>query len=276
MKKYMFFFIIGILLLPLESGYSYHDVEMDGVHVYRCCIEIGYELSSIERHLNVVQDVKPVERNVAFKPHHIWQKTYEVLIKINILREKLNIPIISVSSWQPAKAIDMIFVYEQVERILMELKFIKRRLGITETTAFNQKDDFSMKTPNDIFTTLDVISARMDLLNGEQFTPANVFSEGMRILEDVTTILDKLNIIDNTIPPKKNKDALPRDTFATAYELMKVVQTIQGMAGVETTDFYAFKARESINPKDVFEMTLMVVAEHLRVPYFHNTLQKVS
>lgn len=250
---------IYLVFVYIPEGLAIESI--NNAHVYRECEKIAAEIGIIKNSMNIRQEAKVEKIGTALKNHHIWQKTYEILIKINILREKNRFPIIAVSSCKPVKKLNTFFIYEQTRRIILEIQLVKENLGIEQKVDSSLLDEtFYVKSNADVYNLLDAISAELDIINGEKFTPRHVFSQAMRILDDINFILDALNIIDTTVPPKKNKDVEPKDVFGTAFELLNVIQSLQAMVAIETTDFYDFK-RQNITPKEVFEINLIVLAE---------------
>lgn len=226
--------------------------------VFARTIQIAEEIEILKRHFKVREIIKVKEVKTNLKPRHVWQKTYEILVKINILRAKQGLPILAVNSLEPVKNLDPILVYEQAKRILLELEIIKLRLNIEEKRG--RLKTFTGKTPSDVFNKLNFISREMDLINGESFTPSAVFSQSMRLLEDVVTIINALDIKDDTIPPTKNLEAKSEDTFHTGFALLQEIQRLHRMSGMELTDFSHFKTGE-ITPTRVFDLTEMMLAE---------------
>ncbi len=226
--------------------------------VFAQAVQITEEIEILKKHFNVTGSVEVEEVKSNLKPRHVWQETYDILVKINILREKSGLPIIAVNSLEPVKEINPVLVYEQTRRILLELEIVKFRLDIKEQRGKLKK--FAGKTPSDVFNKINYISHHLDLINGASFTPSFVFAQSMRVLEDVVTIINALDIKDDTIPPTKNKAAKPADTFHTGFTLLEGIQRLQRKAGIEPTDFSHLKA-EKITPTEVFDLAEMMLAE---------------
>jgi len=192
------------------------------------------------------------------KPRTAWQKTYEIMIKINILRKSQNMPIIEPINIEPMVRLTPDMVYEQTQRILTELKIIEYRLDIKSKSHKIKK--YTNKSPQDVFNGLSHVSASLDTLNKSSFTSTYVFGEAMRIYDDLTTILNHLNIKDKTIPSKKDSNATPSNTFTTTITLLNKINLLQKSVGIETVDFSSF-IKKNPTPSDVFSMTQMVLAE---------------
>jgi len=202
--------------------------------------------------------IKSTKIKTKLKPRTAWQKTYEIMIKINILRKSHNMPIIEPNNIEPILSLNPDMVYEQTQRILTELKIIKYKLDI-ENVEHNP-NKYSNKTPQDVFNELNHISASLDTINKTVFTPSYVFGEAMRVYDDLTTILNYLNIKDHTIPTKHNSNTTPLETFSTSMEILNRIRVLQRLVSIETVNFSSFK-KKNPNPSDVFTMVQMILSE---------------
>ena len=100
----------------------------------------------------------------------------------------------------------------------------------------------------------------MNYLNRQGVDASAVFAQVMRVYHDTTTILDILNIIDNTVPPKKNEDSKPIDSFINAQKLMKHIKKLQRMADIVRTDFSGLR-KDTITAEDTLILVGMVNSE---------------
>jgi len=192
------------------------------------------------------------------KPRNVWQKTYEIMIKINILRQEHDLPIIEPINMPPVAHLNPDLVYEQTQRILTELRIFEIRMSIPIITYHPKV--YKYKTPLDVFNALSSISLTIDELNKNKVTPSYVFGENMRVYDDITLILDALNIQDNTIPAKKNLNSTPNDTSNTALKILDKIKQLQVLSGIAFVDFSDFRKKHQ-TPSDVFSLTQMIIAE---------------
>jgi len=230
--------------------------------VYTQVMLINKELHSLMKKYNFshknTKIIKSTNIKTKLKPRIAWQKTYEIMIKINIFRKSNNMPIIEPINIEPMLKLTSDMVYEQTQRILTELKIIKYRLNIKDKPHKIKK--YRNKNSQDIFNELNHVSASLDIINKDSFTPSYVFGEAMRIYDDLTTILNYLNIRDKTIPSKRDNHTTPLETFATTMTLLNKIGLLQRNVGIDTVDFSSF-IKKKPSPKDVFSMTQMVLAE---------------
>jgi len=230
--------------------------------VFSQVILIQDEVHSLLKHYKIKHDhTKIMSRDtvrIPLKPRNVWQKTYEIMVKINMLREKHNLPKIQPINMSPVAHLNPDLVYEQTQRVLTELRIYKTRHNIKHIKYISKR--FKNKTPLDVFNALTVISLTLDELNKNKVTPSYVFGENMRVFDDISLILDTLNITDKTIPAKKNLLSTPNDTAHTALNILETIKQLQVLSGIEFVDFSYFD-KKLYTPSDVFSLTQMIIAE---------------
>ncbi|MCV6636139.1 hypothetical protein [Candidatus Albibeggiatoa sp. nov. NOAA] len=258
MQKYLAVLLLLIWSCSLKAIDNYQITKTTPSDVYEKLYIINQEIKILKQFFHVTAQVKPSNITTELYPRHMWQKTYEVLVKINLLREKYGLPYIAVSSREPRKAPPPIIVYEQMLRILTEIKIIKYAFNIPNIEFPVQK--FTNIKVVDSFNFISNISAELDLLLGKSLTPSFVFAQAMRISEDINAILDVLDITNDSIPPPKDTNTTPQESYETAQKLMTEVARLQRMTGVNGIEFKELRP-EKITPGDVFSMTGILLAE---------------
>jgi hypothetical protein len=247
------FFIVLVCVISLSA----RDITPN--EVYAQVIVMEQELNSVLDYYGVKVDSRNVRIiRTTLKPRNVWQLTYELSIKMNMLRIQNKLPTIEPVNMEPVLNLNLDLVYEQTQRILTEIRIFKYREGILDENIVVQK--YTNKTLVDIFNALSRVSVEFDTINKSGFTPSYVFGETMRIYDDLSTILSHLRIQDNTIPAKRDEKATPRDTFNTSMKILDKIKRIQFSVGIETVDFSSFK-NENPTPSDVFTITQMIIAE---------------
>ena len=95
---------------------------------------IEFEVESMLKYYGIQHDHEKIKKRVTvktnLKPRNVWQKSYEIMIKINLLRTSNKLPIIEPINMSPVLNLNPDLVYEQTQRILTELKIFRFRLGI--------------------------------------------------------------------------------------------------------------------------------------------------
>ena len=214
-------------------------------------------------HYGVKHNDKKINSEVSqittqMRPRNVWQKSYEVLVKINIMRKQHNLPIVEPVNMAPVLNLNPDLVYEQTQRVLTELKIFEFRNGIKP--PYFQVNKYNSKVPLDVFKGFSAVSLALDILNRSSFTPSYVFGENMRVFDDISRIIQKLGIEDDTIPPEKNEQATPKDTFSVGLKTLEKIKLLQILAGIKYVDFSTYK-KEFPTPSDVFSITQMIIAE---------------
>ena len=253
MKKIILLLLLTLALsaktITPNDVYSQVALIRDKVHFLLKYYDITHDHEGIMKRGNIRSKLKP--RNT-------WQVTYEIMIKINILREKYKLPLIEPVNMEPVLNLNPDAVYEQTQRILTELNIFEVRKGI-KVPVFKEKQ-FKDKTPVDVFNGLSHISASLDELSKGGVTPSFVFAENMRLYDDITLILNYLKIVDKTIPDKKDKQATPKNTFEEGMKILEKIKHLQITAGIDFVDFDEFR-KEKSTPSEVFGITQMIIAE---------------
>jgi len=264
-----------LIILVLSFNLSASSVTIN--EIYSQSTIISQEIHSLLRGYGLSENYNKSfiysDRKTQLKARNIWQKTYEIMIKINMLRVSYGLPIVEPVNLAPILNLDYFLVYEQTQRILTEIKIFKHRVGI-EDTKFKIKN-YSNKTSIDIFNVLNDISVSLDKLNKTEFTPSYVFGESMRVYDDLSVILQYLNIKDNTIPSIRNNKANPSDTFEVAVKILDKIAIIQASVGIQSVDF-SFLKNSNPNPSDVFTMVQMIISELQTIKAFIGLDTKIT
>lgn len=255
---YRICFVI-IYYVLISTTVTAKEITID--EVYQQIYRINEEINILKRHFNITQviSVEPIAAN--FTSAHTWQKTYEILFKLNILRNKYGLPLLAVPSREPHLHPKPQIVFAQALRILTEIDIIKYQLDIVDKSP--SPPAISNKTLTDNFNLLNDTSYQIDLLIGGSFTPSHPFSQAMRIYDDINTILEALNIQDETISPTKQINSVPADVFDTALQLLHEVKRVGQLGDIKSIEIYPFEQikRKNITPTEVFGMTGIILAE---------------
>jgi len=248
-------FFLAFLLVASSSAAD----KITPSEVFSQAAQIDKEVMLILQHFGIQREnqYRPIKADL--EPRNVWQKSYFVLVKINIFRRKNTFPAIAVNSLEPVLKLDPLLVFEQTQRILTELHLIKRRLNINKETS--PPVYIPGKRPIDVYNLLHKTSLDLDILNNETINPSYVYAEVMRIFEDTNAILRKLRLEDPTFPPEKVNNITPKESLAAVFDLMKEIQRLQRGIGIKRVDFSVFRGEKKIQPSEVFNMVGMSLAE---------------
>ncbi len=254
MKIFIFILLISLSLFAKE---------MTSSEVYGQVMLIEEEVEFLLDHYKVVHHHNKNSENIThitaeLRPRNVWQKTYEIMIKINILRNRFGLETNEPVNTSPVLNLNPNMVYGQTQRILTELSIFKMREDIVSPVF--KKQEFKNKVPLDVFNALYHVSVLLDELNGAEISLSFSYGETLRIYDDITSVLQHLNIEDNTIPEIKNPSATPTDALNNSILLLEKIKQLQILAGIAVVDFSQFKKAEA-KERDVFEISEMVLAE---------------
>jgi len=250
---------LKLMILIVFITFTLQAKEATPSDVYAQVIQIQKELKLIKTHFEITKKPKyEIMSKTQLKPRHTWQKAYEILVKINILRRSNGLAVLEPVNMEPRLKRDPVLVYEMTQRILQEIKIFKYRMDINEVSSVPKV--YANKTPMDVFNKLRAVSVDMDILNGQEFTPSYVFGESMRIYEDINIILKQLNIKDQSVPPIKILDAKPKDTYEVCLKLLKKITMLEASIGMEGIDV-SILLRNQVTPGNVYELSQIVIAE---------------
>ncbi|MBF0370288.1 MAG: hypothetical protein HQL52_12615 [Magnetococcales bacterium] len=243
-----------MIVTPVQAA------EISTSEVYFQAQRIVREIKLLHEHFHIpVQLTRPEPFKAALHPRQVWQKSYFILVKLNVFRAKNALPAIPPSAMEPVLHLDPALVYEQTQRVLTEIAIIKKRLDIEG--SIEEPTLVIGKRPIDAFNKLHEASLAMEVLNEEVISPSHVFAEVMRIFEDVSTVLARLNLEDTSFPPAKLAAVKPKKSLIATFDLMQEIQRLQRDLGIPRTDFSAFHKKSGVAPDDVFNMVGMSLAE---------------
>jgi len=230
--------------------------------VYAQSLLIQNHVHFLLKHYGISHDHDGIRQRATIstrlKPRNAWQKSYEILVKINMLRDNYGLSRIEPVGMEPVEQLNPEMVYGQTQRILAELKIfeVRKEINLPHFTTKKYKN----KTPLDVYNTFSYISASFDELNRAELSPSYVFAETMRIYDDLSTILKQLNIKDSTIPNKRLKSATPADSLNISMKVLEKIKKLQRSVGIRTVDFSVFNKKNAL-PSDVYTITGMIIAE---------------
>ena len=211
MKKLFLLFVLALTLSA--KSITPNDV-------YAQSILIQNHVLFLLKHYGIKHDdkgiIKVTMHNTQLEPRNAWQKSYEILVKINMLRSVYNLSRIEPIGVEPVEQLNPDMVYGQTQRILTELKIFEVRKDINIPKFELHK--YKNKTPLDVYNSFAYISASLDELNRSELSPSYVFAETMRVYDDLTIILNHLNIKDKTIPSVRLHKATPTDSLKIQHQ----------------------------------------------------------
>jgi hypothetical protein len=254
----MYKFLITTLFITTLSIEASQNKTAWSDKIYTQTNYILKDVQIIKKYLNVNTKASSKDIKINMFIRHTRARAYEIFTKLNILRSSYSLPLIEAPNMEPTTETNPIYTYTQLERLKTEVDILKQHLGINSKPK--PLKIVTNKNITDTYNLLGQVSAELDTINAKAFTPSHVFSEAMRIYEDIDAILVKLSINDNISPPKKEINDKPIDTYKIAIKILNKIKSLESNSGIESINFYAFD-RTNITPSDVFEITQIILAE---------------
>ena len=201
-------------------------------------------------------------------PLHVYSKSLELLEKISRTQTKLGMPPVEVGALPEVKKVTPTQVYESMQRILSELRRIKKEKGIETTVSMPEFEPG--KLPSDVYEEVWRASYLMDSLAGS-IDPSSVYRNAQLLLQELAVVA---NATGATLPqdkPELDSRARPEDANIEAFKNLYRVAAVQrrfNMPPIHVPDF----PEGDISPSDVYDTTNMLRAElhrirlHLDVP----------
>ena len=249
------FFIFLVFILSLEAK------ELSVDDVYERSLLIEDHLHFLLKHYKV--DHIHIKENdflisAKLKPRNCWQKSYELLVKINRLRLAHNLLRIEPIGMEPVENLTVSMLYGMVDRVLAEIVIFEHRVGLN-VPEFTIKKVYG-KNLLDVYNELSVISNDFDRLNGAPISYSYIYAETMRIYDDLTIILKHLQIKDNTIPEIRKDDASLHDAMKSSLNLLGSITRMQRLVGIDTIEYTEFYKKDK-SRSDLYNIVGLIVSE---------------
>jgi len=258
----MLFASISLQAQNRENG-EMKIVQISPSEVFEEALRIEAEVKVLQEAFGIKTSDKKIDiSNIYvrgnFKSKHVWELGYMLNVKLNIFRTKHNLPRIEEVGREPVSRVNPNLPYGMLKRVENEIQILKKFFDITKRAAKIEKQ--RAKTAEDVFNKLLQISKELDYLSQQPTEPSSVFAQVMRVYQDISSMLNILNITDNTVPPQKNEDSKPKDSLAELHKLMKYIKKLQRMKDISRTDFSGLE-KKNITPEETFIFVGMINAE---------------
>ncbi len=146
--------------------------------------------------------------------------------------------------------------------LLVEIHHVASVLKIGDLP--DSEKEFSDKVPTDVFKNVLNVFVRLSALAGiENITPDNVFSQMLRAVSDVKSVLSHIDPaqrfrIDAPLPPV---DTTPSHVFRECLRIRQDINTLRKHLNLETIPVPEIAEDQMLHPADVFVQTQIIIAE---------------
>jgi len=203
-----------------------------------------------------------VEKQRDKRPRHVLQKTLEILTKVNKYREIHNYGPITVPP-VPPREITPQDVYNNVERLKMEVSYLLKEKNILNTKAFKLKK-YINKTPSDVYRELWSISLGFDALLGQGFTPTDVYILSQQIVKKIQFLRDSQRVHSQIDKPKRRENLHPNHALYASIALIEKIHHVEKKLWIDPVPVPQIPQRV-ISPTEVYDSLQTVSAEINRI-----------
>jgi len=257
MPRILKYFLLSLFFIPI-SIFSEEKV-VTPTEVYGYVSQLEGEIELLKKYFNVNKKTlaKNVEANLY--PRHVWQKVYMLLIRLNMFRSKHGMARVAPAMLQPMENMTPLHSWAEIQRVLAEFKYFRYELDINGE-SFPSKEA-GQKRVVDVYNKLSQVELDLQDVIGEPIGMSFIYSEVLRLNEDINNVITKLEIEDLGVPPQKIENATLEDGLKATFVLMEAIQSLQKKLGVDTVDFTPFYKTEDVSAADIFNMVGMCIAE---------------
>ncbi len=207
------------------------------------------------------------------QPSHVYEKTLEVIEKINLLRLRHNLGPI-VESRYPLRKITPTEVFNQVLQVDEELDVLYQKSGVPHQLWITSESvkEYEDKTPADVFLNMQKISLLLDtLLDPGVFTPDYVYREAELIRNEIHILADYL---DEPVPDslwsdvKLDLSTRPENVYPRVKKLLQLVLQMERRAGMFKVKDTSIPPGDNITPAEVYNLIRVVASEITKLKVF--------
>ncbi len=223
---------------------------------------LAQNVQSLRNHNNIHTPWPHVAVEPGRKPSHVFQKTLEILDKIN--RYRINIVKtggITIPRF-PGRDISPNEVYSVVFRLRQEMELLSP--NITEEKVIPGEENV---TPSEVYAALSEISLALDETLGIRgITPSDVYRRSVMVLNLARFLRQSQNMPLNVAKPKKSKNKLPNHALKSVNVLLHKVHRAELNLWMDAIKVPQVP-RRVISPSDVYDAMGLVLAELQRIQY---------
>jgi len=232
--------------------------------VYQQVELLADDVRKLRANNNITADWPSVEFVAGYEPQHVYQKTLEILGKINSYRTKVSkTGGITVPRF-PGRDITPNEVYSVVTRLRQEMNLLVQNRGLQES---QESQDVVNKSPSDVYAALAEVSIALEETLGlRSIRPAEVYMRSVQVVELSRFLRKSQNLPLDVAKPVLTQGKFPNHALRSVHELL-------GKIGVAEHNLWmkAFQQprlpRRVITPSDVFDAMGVAIAELHRIQF---------
>jgi hypothetical protein len=200
------------------------------------------------------------------KPQHVYQKTLELINKINLIRVQQQLGEIAEPRY-PLRTITPAEVFNLALRVDEELELLYRHSEVTGSLWITDINvhEYENKTPSDVFHNMQKISLLLDtLLSSDAFSPNDVYREAQLIQDEIKILASRFG---NTLPDsiwlqaEIDPTRKPEDVLKQVEKVLVLVFKMERRAGLFLVRDISAPPDELVTPAEVYNMIRVLSAE---------------
>ena len=204
------------------------------------------------------------------QPRHVYQKTLEILDKINRYRTNiLKIGGISIPVF-PGRDITPNEVFEMVVRLRQELALLVKNeqiKAINQTPLIRSAKNSGKITPNEVYAALSEVAIAIEQTLGiRSISPSDVYVRSVQVLQLSRFLRQSQNLPLTVKKPEKTNGKLPNHALQSVYELLNKIAVAEKNLWLKPVEVPPL-AQRVIHPSDVYDAMGIALAELQRMQY---------
>ncbi len=256
--------LVAALLMMVPGSIASGQDEVTPADVYLLLQHAADHVQELRELAGVDTPWPVIETEGERSPRHVLQKSFEVLEKINRLRQIRGMGAITIPRY-PSRLITPDEVYIAAQRLQGELELI---LG--KGTHSHDDSRFVQDNPvavEDNYTLLSRISLAIDPILGVRgFTPGDVYAQSARVLENAKFLRASQNLPMDIEPPQRTAGNYPNHALQAAVALLDDIAQAEQRLWIAPCTVPQVPKRK-IDPNEVYDLLQVVLAEQQRIKH---------
>ncbi len=250
--------VLGTLVLSAASSAQ----EATPADVYSVLVQVRSQVELLREGAGVSGNWPRVSAALDVKPHHVLQKSFEALGKVNRLRAIRGLGPITIPAF-PAREITPNEVLSSCERLLGELRI----LSTGRVSSWSELEEGRTIIAQDNYELLASASLGLDAVLGVRgFTPDDVLQQSLIVLENARFLRLSQNLPLDVPEPDRVHGKHSNHALAEARDLLAVISRAEENLWIPACAIPEIPRRR-IEPAEVYDMLQIVLAEQQRIKF---------
>lgn len=254
--------ILLILLFSLNIVYGAIK-DRDSNDVYALAESLKNKITHLTGEKKLHPNYMKLPQQYNKSPRHVFQKTLEVLTKINKYRQLNNLGEVNIPIY-PSRSIDSEDVYFNVKRLNSEIGLLLKKIDCPHALGLSVLNNYTNKTSNDSYYEVWLASLAMDELLGKGFSPVDNYKQSALIVDTIMFIRNSQGMYDEIEMPKKKSRKHPNHVLYATNKLLKEISHVEKKLWMQAVDVPQ-NPQKIITPTEVYDSMQIVITELIRI-----------